>query len=99
MNTLLNVGDIIRIRDDIKENIKYEMILNTDRTNNWVAHEMLPAGTLVQIINVMHGQYRVQALAEDGNIIKNEMPDDFWSYTDLMFNPALLEIVLEDRYN
>ena len=98
MNTLLNVGDIIRIRDDIKENIKYEMILNTERTDEWI-DQMLPAGTLVQITDIIHGQYRVQALAEDGSIIENKFPSDFWSYTDLMFDPVLLEIVLEDRYN
>ncbi len=99
MSTLLNIGDIIRIRDDIKEHVDYEMILNTDSTNSWVANEMLPAGTLVQITKIMHNQYRVQALAENGNIIKKEMPDDFWSYTDLMFDPVLLEMILEDKYN
>lgn len=98
MGTLLNVGDIIRIREDIKEDEVYNMVLNTNEANNWV-DEMLPAGTLVEITKVLHGQYRVREIIENDNKkTDSSLPEDFWTYTDTMFDPELLTILLEDKY-
>lgn len=100
MRTLLNIGDIIRIRGDIKEDTPYEMILDTDCKNSWIKYEMLPAGTLVEITGFSHGQYEVRRLEKvDSNLAPIDLPDSFWSYTDTMFDPELLMILLEDRYN
>ena len=100
MRTLLEIGDMIRIRKDIKEKVKYEMILNTDEKNTWLKDEMLPANTLVKIVDVANGQYRVERVDyADQTLNNNCYWDDFWGYTDTMFDPEMLILLYEDRYN
>ena len=101
METLLKPGDMIRIRDDIEEGISYCMILDNETTNSWIDEDMLPAGTLVKIINISSGQYVVNAIdyvhKKDSNL-----GDDFWLYTDQMFDPESLALIIgtivEDDY-
>ena len=97
--TLLKVGDIIRIRDDIKENIRYRMKLDPKLNNSWVGTYMASAGTLVQIIDISFEQYIV--IPADNSIKEGSAEYDnfiFWSYTDEMFDPLMIQVLLEDRY-
>lgn len=100
MRTLLEIGDMIRIREDIKENVRYEMILNTDEKNSWLKDEMLPANTLVKIISIANGQYRVERVDSINKTSDNDYcKDTFWGYTDTMFDPEMLILLYKDRYN
>ena len=88
---LLKIGDMIRIRYDIKTETKYAMRHNSSITNQWVqrgaigdALGMAAPGELVTISAYEHDQYYV-----------NE--DRFWLYTDDMFDPEMLEFLIEDR--
>ena len=99
METLLKVGDEITIRNDIKEKTTYRMILNSDCNNTYIKGKMLKPGTLVRIVKIDSGhQYRVVECSNN-----DEGEDDsrvsFWAYTDEMFDPELLQMILEDRYN
>ena len=98
MNTLLKPGDMIRIREDIKEGINYKMFNDNDIKNSWIKEDMLPAGTLVEIVNISHKQYVVNAIDEIYRPY-SDIDDEFWLYTDEMFDPELLVLLLEDRYN
>ena len=97
MGTLLKPGDMIRIRDDIEESISYKMILDEETTNSWIDEDMLPSGTLVKIINISSGQYVVNAVdyVHDNNKLYG---DDFWLYTDQMFDPDMILLLYEERY-
>lgn len=97
--TLLKVGDIIRIRSDIKENIRYRMKLNPKLDNLWIGAYMADAGTLVQIVDISFEQYIV--IPADNSIKEGSTEYDnfiFWSYTDEMFDPLMIQILLEDRH-
>lgn len=92
METLLKPGDIIRIRKDIREDEGYCMILDSSNKNSWI-NEMAPAEELVTIISITEdGQYTV-------DYCEDEDFREFWHYTDQMFDPEILLILLEDRYN
>lgn len=98
MNTLLKPGDMIRIREDIQQGINYRMFNDNTIKNGWIEEDMLPAGTLVKIVNISHKQYVVNAIDEVARPY-SDIDDDFWLYTDEMFDPELLVLLLEDRYN
>ena len=96
--TLLKPGDIIRIREDIKPSVDYKMIFNEKIVNTWIQDDMLLGGTLVEIIDIHHGQYRVKSFNEKVNSSQYLYEqDDFWLYTDQMFDPEMIQILLEDR--
>jgi hypothetical protein len=96
--TLLKPGDIIRIREDIKPSVDYKMIFNEKITNTWIQDDMLLGGTLVEIKDIHHGQYRVESFNEKANFSQHIYDqDDFWLYTDQMFDPEMIQILLEDR--
>lgn len=100
MSTLLNVGDIIRIREDIQRKINYEMVLDTSCKNTWIgSDEMLPGGTLIQITKVRHGQYKVKNIDNIERTESQKAVEGLWDYTDSMFDPESIRILLEDRYN
>lgn len=95
METLLKPGDMIRIRNDIDEQYPYGMIFNSDNKNNWIYNAMAAPGTLVTIQRVSEcGQY-----ITDYSYDKDYNLEGFWSYTDEMFDPDMLSILLEERYN
>lgn len=91
METLLKPGDMIRIRSDIREGRTYNM-LNSESGNDWLRNYMLPAGTLVKIVDISDQQYIVNAI--DLNREK-DYDDEFWLYTDEMFDPELISLLLE----
>ena len=96
MKTLLKPGDMIRIRKDIKEDENYYMILsdrnNWKNSNTWTK-SMAPANTLITVTSInQYGQYLIDYVAQ-GN------EDLGWNYTDQMFDPEMLEVILQDRYN
>lgn len=96
--TLLKVGDEITIRNDIEDYKDYSMILNSESTNTYVRRRMINPGTLVRIVEIDgNGQYRVIDCSKKSNHANNN--DTYWSYTDLMFDPELLQIIIEERFN
>ena len=90
METLLKPGDMIRIREDIKQSVTYRMLNNDKIGNTWIKDEMLPPGTLVEIMDVSEGQYIVKHLDKLNRNYKYLENDDFWLYTDQMFDPEML---------
>lgn len=100
METLLKPGDMIRIRKDIDPGVSYKMINNNRASNSWIEDEMLPPGTLVEIVDIAQGQYVVHSLDIKRN--KYTYDDEFWLYTDQMFDPDMLDMlvssVIEEGY-
>lgn len=95
--TLLKPGDMIRIRDDIKEGVTYRMILNDCNSNSWIENEMAPAGTLVTITNItLDGQYQIDY---DHNMYNFDFDPEFWCYTDEMFDPEFICLLFAERYD
>ncbi len=90
METLLKPGDMIRIREDIKQSVMYKMLNNDKIGNTWIEDDMLPPGTLVEIVDISEGQYIVQHLDKLDRNYKYLENDDFWLYTDQMFDPEML---------
>lgn len=100
METLLKPGDMIRIRKDINPDVSYKMINNNRVSNSWIEDEMLPPGTLVEIVDIAQEQYVVHSLDIKRN--KYTYDDEFWLYTDQMFDPDMLDMlvssVIEEDY-
>lgn len=100
METLLKPGDMIRIRKDIGPDVSYKMINNNRVSNSWIEDEMLPPGTLVEIVDIAQEQYVVHSLDIKRN--KYTYDDEFWLYTDQMFDPDMLDMlvssVIEEDY-
>ncbi len=79
--TLLQVGDKVRIREDIRENVYYSM--KTYNYNNcYIYGKMAEPGSLVTIIKSSAG-YRIK---EEG----------FFTYTDEMFDTELIDYLYEE---
>ncbi len=93
MNTLLKPGDMIRIRNDIQEGKTYKMI-NSDTENSWIKEDMLPAGTLVKIVDISSNQYIVHSIDKVAKSF-SDMDDEFWLYTDEMFDPEMIRLLLD----
>lgn len=94
METLLKPGDMIRIREDIQEDVGYYMKLDTGNKNNWI-DSMAGPGVLVTITRITeNGQYITDYSYDDEYGIEG-----FWNYTDEMFDSEMLSMLLEDRYN
>lgn len=80
--TLLQVGDKVRIREDIRENVHYEM--KTYNYNNcYLYGKMINPGKLVTIKDIGRYGYRL-------------VEEDFFTYTDEMFDPELIEFLYEE---
>ena len=80
--TLLQVGDKVRIREDIRENVYYKM-KSYDYSNCYLLGKMANPGELVTI----------KYLGECGYHLIEE---DFFTYTDEMFDPELIEFLYEE---
>jgi hypothetical protein len=97
METLLKPGDMIRIRKDIGEGITYKMYNDASIGNGWIKEDMISPGTLVEIKDISNGQYIVQSIEPKkaySNFLESE---DFWLYTDGMFDPNLLNMLITER--
>ena len=79
--TLLQVGDKVRIREDIKDGEYYEMKTYT-YNNCYLYGKMAKPGKLVTIKQNNAG-YRL-------------VEEDFFTYTDEMFDPELIEFLYEE---
>lgn len=80
--TLLQVGDKVRIREDIRENIYYGM--KTYNYNNcYLYGKMAKPGSFVTIKKTQETGYRL-------------VEEDFFTYTDDMFDPELIEFLYEE---
>ena len=80
--TLLQVGDKIRIREDIRESIYYGM-KTYNYSNCYLYGKMAKPGSLVTIRDI--GKYGYRLIEED-----------FFTYTDEMFDPELIEFLYEE---
>ena len=93
METLLKPGDMIRIREDINDYESYCMILDTRNKNSWV-DSMAGPGSLVTIKRITdNGQYITDYSDDEYGI------EEYWNYTDEMFDSEILSMLLEDRYD
>ena len=84
MKALLQPGDKIAIRSDIKDGQSYKMRLG-EESNTYVGYMASP-GEVVTIGGYRHNQYYVEE-------------DDFWNYTDEMFDPELISYLYEEYLN
>ena len=89
MKTLLKPGDMIRIRSDIEIGHRYKMI-NQSQSDTYLK-EMLPPNTMLTIHSVTdNGKYRL--------IDDNEWDHmSFFTYTDTMFDPEILNLIAYER--
>ena len=94
METLLKPGDMIRIRDDIKASTLYKMLNDDSTSNSWINEDMLPAGTLVEIVDISSNQYIVHSIDKVAKSY-SKMDDEFWLYTDEMFDPEMIRLLLD----
>lgn len=94
METLLKPGDMIRIRDDIKTCTPYKMLNDDSIRNSWLDEDMLPAGTLVEIVDIFDNQYIVHSIDKVAKSYSS-MDDEFWLYTDEMFDPEMIRLLLD----
>lgn len=85
MNTLLQPGDKVKIREDIKHQHKYKMKTN-NREDMYLSNSMVDPGTMVTIKNVVHNTYRL-------------VEESLCNYTDEMFEPDLIEFLYEEYLN
>ena len=89
METLLQPGDKIRIRSDIKELTIYNMKIG-DEGDSFVFNsshvQTVKPGQMVTIKRIRHGKY---VLEEEG----------FFNYTDEMFEPDVIEFLYEEYLN
>lgn len=85
MKTLLQPGDKIKIRTDIKQFQQYKM-KTTDIQDTWIRANMAQPGDTVTIRGVLHGRYQIEE-------------DRLCNYTDEMFEPDLIEFLYQDYLN
>ena len=79
--TLLQVGDKVRIREDIRENVYYGM-KTYDYNNCYLYGKMAEPGSLVTI-KLSNTGYRL-------------VEEDFFTYTDEMFDTELIDYLYEE---
>ena len=79
--TLLQVGDKVRIREDIRENVYYKM-KTYDYSNCYIYGKMAEPGSLVTI-QLSNTGYRL-------------VEEDFFTYTDEMFDTELIDYLYEE---
>lgn len=89
METLLKPGDMIRIREDIQRDVNYCMKLDMENKNSWV-DSMAGPGDLVTITRITSdGQYITDYSDDECGI------EDYWLYTDEMFDPEMIRLLLD----
>jgi hypothetical protein len=85
MKTLLKPGDVLKIRNDIQENVTYHMKLSEDIADNWIGKYMAKPGEDFVIDTILHGKYMRK--------------DDMYGYTDEMFDPDLIDYLYKEYYS
>ena len=85
METLLQPGDKIKIRSDIKHNNKYKMKTN-NREDMYISQSMANPGSMVTIKSIVHNTYRLEE-------------ESLCNYTDEMFEPDLIDYLYEEYLN
>ena len=85
MKTLLQPGDKVKIREDIRDKHKYKMKTN-NREDVYLLHSMVDPGTIVTIKNIVHDTYRLEE-------------ESLCNYTDEMFEQDLIEFLYEEYLN
>ena len=79
---------LLQIGDDIESNVQYKMRLN-DASNSWLKEYMLQPGEYATIVKYQHEQYIVHS--EHSISDDEKFNDEFWSYTDDMFDQDLID--------
>ena len=77
--TLLQVGDKVRIREDIRDKHKYKMKTN-NREDMYILHSMVDPGTIVTIKKIVHDTYRLEE-------------ESLCNYTDEMFEEHAISLL------
>lgn len=85
MKTLLQPGDKVKIREDIKHHHKYKMKTN-NREDVYLSSSMVSPGTIVTIKRILHDTYRLEE-------------ESLCNYTDEMFEPDLINYLYEEYLN
>jgi hypothetical protein len=85
MKTLLQPGDKVKIREDIKDNHKYKMKTN-HKADIYINNAMVAPGSIVTIKDIVHNTYRLEE-------------ESLCNYTDEMFEPDLINYLYEEYLN
>ena len=85
METLLQPGDKVKIREDIRNKKKYKMKTN-NREDMYISNSMVDPGTIVTIKKIVHNTYRLEE-------------ESLCNYTDEMFEPDLIEFLYKEYLN
>lgn len=86
MKTLLNIGDSVKIRDDIERSKNYYMKLSGNYDSYTAG--MIKSGNFVTIKEIIQ--------KENNKYYYKLKEDCLFSYTDEMFDPALIDFLYED---
>ena len=85
MKTLLQPGDKVKIREDIRDKQKYGMKTNNKR-DMYILYSMAEPGSIVTIKSIVHNTYRLEE-------------ESLCNYTDEMFEPDLINYLYEEYLN
>ena len=85
MKTLLQPGDKVKIREDIKSSKRYGMKTN-DKIDIYLDNAMMAPGSIVTIKAIVHNTYRLEE-------------ESLCNYTDEMFEPDLINYLYEEYLN
>ena len=85
MKTLLQPGDKVKIREDIRDRQNYRMKTN-NKEDMYILHSMIGPGAMVTIKSIVHNTYRLEE-------------ESLCNYTDEMFDPDLIEYLYEEYLN
>lgn len=95
MKTLLQPGDRIRIREDIKHGEYYNMIYDKNVRDCYLSNEMFQPGELVEIALITNGKYKIVSAEQFDVDYLNGL--SFYTYTDEMFDLETIELLLLER--
>jgi hypothetical protein len=85
MKTLLQPGDKVKIREDIRDRQKYKMKIN-NKEDIYINNAMMAPGSMVTIKAIVHNTYRLEE-------------ESLCNYTDEMFEPDLINYLYEEYLN
>jgi hypothetical protein len=85
MKTLLQPGDKVKIREDIRDKQKYRMKIN-NKEDIYISNAMMASGSIVTIKSIVHNTYRLEE-------------ESLCNYTDEMFEPDLIDYLYEEYLN
>jgi hypothetical protein len=89
MKTLLKIGDVLKIRDDIKyHETEYRMMHENDFHKESYTPNMMPPGSIVTISDIKIIQ---------GHTIYKIAEDPIFNYVDEMFDQELMKYLYNNR--